>query len=118
MKASIIIRTKNEEKWIGHCLSAIFSQDYDDFEVILIDNLSTDKTVEKAQKWPIKLFELKDFFPGDAINKGIEASDGDYISCLSGHCIPSIKNWFKNLTKTRKLLGFTEDKFPSLPLMI
>ena len=102
MKASIIIRTKNEEKWIGHCLSAIFSQDYDDFEVILIDNLSTDKTVEKAQKWPIKLFELKDFFPGDAINKGIEASDGDYISCLSGHCIPSNKNWLKNLTKPLK----------------
>jgi len=48
-KASIIIRTKNEEKWISICLNAIFKQDYKNFEVIIVDNCSTDKTVEKAK---------------------------------------------------------------------
>ena len=41
-KISIIVRTKNEERWIGHCLKAIYEQDYPSFEVILVDNNSTD----------------------------------------------------------------------------
>ena len=43
-KISIIVRTKNEERWIGHCLKAIYEQDYPSFEVILVDNNSTDNT--------------------------------------------------------------------------
>ena len=50
---SIIIRTKNEERWIAHCLTAIFQQDYDDFEVILVDNASLDHTVHVAQRFPL-----------------------------------------------------------------
>ena len=44
---SIIIRTKNEERWISQCLDAIFKQTYKNFEIILVDNYSNDKTVEK-----------------------------------------------------------------------
>ena len=40
---SIIIRTKNEERWITLCLNAVFSQSYKNFEVIIIDNNSTDQ---------------------------------------------------------------------------
>ena len=39
-KVSIIIRTKNEERWIGSCLKSIFDQTHKDFEVILVDNNS------------------------------------------------------------------------------
>ena len=46
-KVSIIIRTKNEERWIGRCLESIFKQNYKNFEVIIVDNGSTDKTLEK-----------------------------------------------------------------------
>ena len=46
-KVSIIIRTKNEERWIGRCLESIFKQNYKNFEVIIVDNESTDKTLEK-----------------------------------------------------------------------
>ena len=42
LKVSIIVRTYNEERWIAHCLGAIFSQEFDSFEVILVDNNSTD----------------------------------------------------------------------------
>ena len=82
-KASIIIRTKNEEKWISICLNAIFKQDYKNFEVIIVDNCSTDKTVEKAKEWNVKVVTLKEFKPGNAINYGIENSSGDYLICLS-----------------------------------
>ena len=48
-KVSIIIRTKNEERWISSCLRAVLDQSYKDFEIIIVDNNSNDKTVEKAK---------------------------------------------------------------------
>ena len=46
---SIIVRTKNEERWIDHCLSAIATQSLSDYEIILVDNNSEDKSVKIAQ---------------------------------------------------------------------
>ena len=46
---SIIIRTKNEQNWIESCLRAIFNQSYKNFEIILVDNNSTDNTVKIAK---------------------------------------------------------------------
>ncbi len=97
---SIIIRTKNEERWITPCLMGVFKQDYKDFEVILVDNISTDKTVEKASHFDIKkVVTCEDFRPGLALNMGIRESKGEYIVCLSGHCIPVNDKWLSNLLK-------------------
>ena len=97
-KISIIIRTKNEEDWIGHCLEMVFKQDYQDFEVILVDNNSSDHTVSIATRYPLaKVINIDNFLPGDALNQGISASVGEYIVCLSAHCIPKETNWLGNL---------------------
>ena len=97
---SIIIRTKNEERWITPCLMGVFKQDYKDFEVILVDNVSTDKTIEKALQFNItKVITCEDFRPGLALNMGIRESKGEYIVCLSGHCIPVNEKWLSNLIK-------------------
>ena len=99
-KISIIIRTKNEERWIGHCLSMIFKQDYKNFEVILVDNESIDHTLEIANRFPIlKKVTIKDFKPGFALNEGIRLSSGEFIVCLSAHCIPKNTNWLSSLIK-------------------
>ena len=94
---SIIIRTKNEEKWIDSCLKSVFSQNYKNFEVILVDNESTDNTVKIAKKYKIKILKISRFKPGLAINEGIRKSKGEIIACLSGHCIPVNQSWLKNL---------------------
>ena len=115
MKVSIIIRSKNEEKWIGLCLSMLFRQTYKNFEVILVDNDSSDKTIQKAKQWPIKLIKIKKFLPGDAINKGIEASNGEIIVCLSAHCIPKDKHWLSSLIKplnNKKVAGVYGKQVP------
>ena len=52
---SIIIRTKNEERWIDHCLRAIETQNLSDYEIILVDNNSEDRSVKIAQKYTKKL---------------------------------------------------------------
>lgn len=64
-KVSVLIPTINEEKNIEGCLKSIFKQDYprNKLEVFVIDNESTDKTVEIARKFPVKILvnkEIKD----------------------------------------------------------
>lgn len=48
---SIIVPCYNEEKWIGECLRSIQSQEYEDYEVFIVDNVSTDKTVGVAEEF-------------------------------------------------------------------
>ena len=99
---SIIIRTKNEENWIVSCLNAIVQQNYKKFEIIIVDNFSNDKTINLAKKFPVKILKIKKFFPGKAINLGIKNSSGEYIVCLSAHCIPKNKSWLKKLINNLK----------------
>lgn len=96
---SIIIRTHNEERWIGECLQRVLDQTVDDIEVILVDNLSTDKTVEKAKNIhpELTLVQIDDYLPGLALNKGIRESSGKYFVCLSAHCIPVDEQWLDSL---------------------
>lgn len=97
---SIIIRTKNEERWITACLHAVFSQRHRDFEVILVDNESTDRTVEKAKQFRLaKVVTCTDYRPGKALNAGIREAHGEFIVCLSGHCIPVNEHWLEHLLR-------------------
>jgi len=103
---SIIIRTRNESFWIGKCLHEIFNQKFKDFEVIVVDNSSTDGTLRIVKnnfpKVKIVKYKSKEFFPGRALNLGIQASKGRLIAMISGHCIPKNKLWLSNLIKNFK----------------
>lgn len=98
--ASIIIRTRNEERWITQCLTAVKAQTYKNFEIIIVDNESADKTLEKARLFKVdRILECSEYVPGKALNMGIKASKGEYIVCLSGHCIPVGDEWLGNLLR-------------------
>ena len=97
---SIIIRTKNEERWINSCLEAIFNQTYNKFEIIIVDNESSDATIDKAEKYDVKkVVTISDYLPGKALNKGIQFAEGKYIVCISAHCIPVNNHWLENLVQ-------------------
>lgn len=96
---SIIVRTKNEERWISLCLKAIFNQVHKDFEVILVDNKSTDKTLSKAREFKVRIINIDEYFPGKALNMGIAVAKGEFICCLSGHCLPIGDHWLSNLVR-------------------
>ena len=57
---SIIIRTKNEERWLNQCL-VVSSQNYKNFEIIIVDNQSKDKTL-KIAKYNVKILKIRKFF--------------------------------------------------------
>jgi len=103
---SIIVRTKNEDFWIGKCLNEIFNQKYKNFEVILVDNNSKDKTISIVKKnFPkvkITNYKSKIFLPGKALNLGIKKGKGSLVAMISGHCIPKNENWLNNLVQNFK----------------
>jgi len=97
---SIIIRTKNEEKWINACLQSVFDQQFSDYEVLIIDDHSKDRTLEIASSYNVKIVHIdQPYFPGLALNTGIKNSKGKYVVCLSGHCVPVNNLWLENLLK-------------------
>jgi len=100
---AIIIPTYNEEKNIAACLNSIFKMGYakDGFEVIVVDNGSSDKTVDEAKRFSIKLFVEKNRGPFYARNIGIKNTDADIVVFLDADCIVT-ENWLKNLVQ-----GFT-----------
>jgi len=67
-KVSIIIRTKNEDNWLEACLKSIRLQSYKNYEIIIVDNGSKDRTLEIAKKYETKIVKIKKFIPGKAIN--------------------------------------------------
>ncbi len=98
MKVSLIIRTRNEERWISSCLKSVFAQNHKDFEVIIVDNESTDSTLAKIAQFPIeKIVHCRNYIPGRSLNLGIAKAEGEFIVCLSGHCIPTNETWLENL---------------------
>ena len=97
---SIVLRTKNEEFWIGRFMEAIKNQICSfDIEVVLVDNGSTDCTVARAISLfeRIKLVSIDRYIPGAALNRGLEVAEGDYIVCISAHCIPADQYWLTEL---------------------
>lgn len=98
---SVIVRTRNEERWIGHTLRRVLDQTVKEVEIVLVDNDSTDATVAKArQACPeLELVTVSDFRPGRAINAGVGVSSGENIVLLSAHCLPVSTRWLESLLR-------------------
>lgn len=84
-KVCISILTYNSEQNIKNCLKSVFDQIYKDFEVIVVDNNSTDGTVEEVKKFSqVKIIlneENLGFAQGH--NQAIRQSKSKYIFCLN-----------------------------------
>lgn len=83
-KISIIIPSYNEEKNISRCLESVLNQTFTDFEVLCVDDGSTDKTFDIIKKYSEKdsrIIPLKNPEKGvsSARNFGIDKSKGEYI---------------------------------------
>jgi len=94
---SVVIRTKNEQVWLPFCLESVLKQKNANFEIIIVDNQSTDNTLKIAESFNLKVLEISEFLPGKALNMGFEIANGEIIVALSGHCVPTSENWLANL---------------------
>ena len=101
MRFSIIIPAKNEERVIGTCLQHIADMDFraNDFEVILADNGSTDRTLEIFRSWSDRLHLFAVERPGVSIaalrNAAAAISRGTLLGFLDADCLVP-RNWLKD----------------------
>ena len=87
-RISVIIPNYNGSSTIGRCLEAAFSSEYDNFEVIVTDDYSTDNSVEIIKKFPCKFISLdKRSGASRARNAGAENSSGEVLFFTDADCL-------------------------------
>jgi glycosyltransferase involved in cell wall biosynthesis len=84
---SIVIPTYNSEETIGRCLKSLILQTYRNFEICIVDGGSWDKTIEQASNFRshfknIRIISESDKGTYDAMNKGIDMAQGDWLYFL------------------------------------
>jgi len=94
MVLSIVIPTKNEEKYLPALLESIKKQTFTNYEVIVADNNSKDKTRIIAKKFNCRL--IKGGLPGKARNAGAKSAKGEIILFLDADTKLRSKNFLKN----------------------
>jgi rhamnosyltransferase len=101
MRASIIIRTKNEARTLGATLEAVLGQSVAPHEVLVIDSGSTDATVLLASRYPVRILRIRpqEWGYARAINRAAADATGDILVCLSAHCVPIDADWLGNLLR-------------------
>lgn len=83
-KISVITPSFNSEKYIARAIESVLDQNYDNFEHIIIDGLSTDSTVEILKQYKhVKWISEPDNGQSDAMNKGFSISSGEIIVYLN-----------------------------------
>lgn len=84
-KVSVIVPVYNQEKYIEECVQSVLGQSYKDFELVVVDDGSTDKTPEILKKFGSKFRYIRQKNKGAsaALNAGIKASKGDFLAWLS-----------------------------------
>jgi glycosyltransferase involved in cell wall biosynthesis len=104
---SVIITTKNEEKNIFNCINSIKEQDYPFIEIIVVDNYSTDKTKEIAQKLKV-IFYSKGHERSQQRNFGIKKANGKYCMYIDADMILSkevISECVRKCEENKKIAG-------------
>lgn len=97
---SVVVAARDEEKNISYCIQSLLNQDYplDKYEIIIVDDFSTDKTAELIKKFESSITNLQYLssnaneqghiisYKREAIQTGINASKGEYILLTDADC--------------------------------
>jgi len=112
---SVIVCAKNEAKNLKKFLPSVLNQEYDDFEVVLINDASSDDTLEVMESFEkkhsnIKIINVKntEAFWGNkkyALTLGIKAAKYEHLLFTDADCKPVSKHWISEMAK-----NFTEEK--------
>ena len=109
---SVVIPVYNSETYLDECIGSIFAQTCQDFEVVLVDDESKDKSAEIcdtwAEKYPDKVRVIHQKNTGVYIAKrnGIKASKGKYIYVIDNDdldediLVETIEDLYNDITKT------------------
>jgi len=94
-RVSFCIPTLNNEDTLDKCLNSIINQEYPDFEIIIVDGYSTDKTVEIAKRYTDKIY-FDEGMLGSARQTGVDHSTGQILALFDSDIIIPHKKWLIN----------------------
>ena len=101
-KVSIIVAAKNEVRGLQKLLPSLLSQDYPNFEVIIIDDFSDDDSLmylSSIRDSRLKVVSCTKDLPGkkQALKEGIGQASGKYLLFTDADCLPTSHHWVKSM---------------------
>jgi glycosyltransferase involved in cell wall biosynthesis len=111
---SVVVPALNEEEYIAPCLESLVSQSYDDYELIVVDGGSSDRTVELAEKYAEEVIVFKGPV-GAARNIGVKRSKGEILAFIDADTV-ACHSWLEAVSESfeeRRVVGVTG---PTLPM--
>lgn len=95
---SIVLRSRNDMPLVRGTLAAL-SRQTRPFELIVLDNASTDGTREEAQKYATRLIDVPEgaYVPGRVLNQGMRESSSELVVFLNSDCTPQHDDWLDRL---------------------
>ncbi|MCG6552803.1 MAG: glycosyltransferase [Candidatus Magnetominusculus sp. LBB02] len=100
IKASVIVPAYNAQKTISRSIEALLRQTFPqaNYEVIIIDDGSTDKTAEIAVNYPVRYYRKENGGPASARNMGVRKAVGEIILFTDSDCVAS-KTWIEQMLR-------------------
>lgn len=95
---SVIVPAYNAEATLGDCLAALQAQSLncDRYEVIVVDDGSTDRTAEVARRYGVRLIRQSNAGPAAARNRGAQAARGEILLFTDADCEPA-SDWIERM---------------------
>lgn len=113
---SVVVPALNEEKYLSGCLESLTKQCYDeDYEVIVVDGGSTDRTVEVARRFTNRIVTSAKHPVGAARNEGAKLADGEIVAFIDADTIASTY-WLTAIEQSfvdPRVIGVTGPTLPS-----
>lgn len=100
-KFSIIVPVYNVEKYIGKCLDSIMNQTFKDYEVIVVNDGTKDKSMDIVKKYDVKVINQENQGLSVARNTGLSKAKGEYLLFLDSDDYIE-KDLLKELNKSLK----------------
>ena len=97
-KISVVIPAYNEALVIGSTIEAILRQTHPNFEIIVVNNASSDNTADVVSRFPVRLVHETQKGLLFARDRGRKEATGDIVANIDADCLPDI-NWMTNAVK-------------------
>jgi glycosyltransferase involved in cell wall biosynthesis len=125
---SVIVCAKNEAENVSNFIPLLLEQDYPDFEIVLIDDASSDNTLEifeayEKQYSNVRLVKIQnnEAFWGNkkyALTLGIKAAKKEYLLFTDADCYPTSKDWITTMSSRftmQKTIVLGYGKYDTIP---
>jgi len=125
-EVSVIIRSKNEEQWIGYVIQSVIDK-IGLCQIIIIDNNSSDETITIAKSFiqspkissdknknytNIKIIKIHDYTPGLALNICANKINTKYTLIISAHCVLTKINLKKSINDLKRFVAIFGNQIP------